>query len=208
MAGLVEKLGKLLGKAERDEAPLPRAARAAPLPPRPPPRPAGPVPAAAAWDAAEAGELETYFLEHAASEHAAAAALVERLSGRSWDASEDPLAARGLLWRDQSALPLLLSPAFVLRVSPPLAQSALAFVAAGLRARMGNAEAARACGAGARLARLLARLADDAERGALPDEAQAQSVPLADAALECLAEALTHHCGAEELQARSREACL
>jgi len=203
MAGLVGALGKLLAPSARDEAPAPRAARAAPLPPRPLPRAPGPAPSVApAWDAAEAGELETYFTEHADNEHAVAAALVERLTGRSWGAGEDPLAARGLLWRDASALPLLLSPALLLRVSPPLALSALAFLAAGVRARMGSAEAARACGAGSRLARLLARLADESERGTLPDEAQAQSVPLADAALECLADVLSHHCGADELQAR------
>lgn len=209
MAGLVGALGKLLAPSARDEAPAPRAARAAPLPPRPLPRAPGPAPSVApAWDAAEAGELETYFTEHADNEHAVAAALVERLTGRSWGAGEDPLAARGLLWRDASALPLLLSPALLLRVSPPLALSALAFLAAGVRARMGNAEAARACGAGSRLARLLARLADESERGTLPDEAQAQSVPLADAALECLADVLSHHCGADELQARRPVPCL
>ena len=194
-------LGKLLGKSERDDAPAPRAPRALPLPPRPLPRPAGPAPAVSPWDTAEAGELETYFSEHS-DEHATAAALVERLTGRVWGPGEDPLAARGLLWRDSTALPLLLSPALLLRVSPLLAQSALAFTSAGVRARLGNAEAARACGAGARLARLLERLSDDAERGALPDEAQAQSVPLADAALACLADVLAHHCGADELQVR------
>ncbi len=186
--------------AKRD-SPLAAAAPRAPaaLPSRPRAQRAGLALDTPAWDAA-ASEVASYFAVHAAAEHDAVAAVVERLAARAWASSEDPLAARGVAWRDGSALTLLLSPALLLRVSPPLALAVLHFVTAGVRARLGNAEAARASHAGVSLARLLSLLGDASF--ALPDDAQAQRLQLADAALECLGDVLAHHTGPEELQAR------
>jgi hypothetical protein len=199
---MLERLRDLLAKKESPRAPAPPRAPAQ-LPSRPRvQRAPGGAPATPPWDASAAAALAPYFSLHAACEHDAVCALVERLAARVWSPAEDPLAARGLLWRDAGALALMLSPSCLLRVSPGLAHALLDFITAGLRARLANEEAARAVGAGAGLARLLALLGD--ETFPLADEAQAQRLALADAALECLADVLAHHTGPEELQARAR----
>jgi hypothetical protein len=198
---MLDRLRDLLTKKESPRAPAPPRAPAQ-LPSRPRvQRPPGAAPATPPWDESAAASLAPYFALHAGCEHDAVCALVERLVARSWGPAEDPLAARGLLWRDAAAVRLLLSPSCLLRVSPTLAHALLDFLTAGVRARLANAEAARAAGAGASLARLLSLLGD--ERFPLPDEAQAQRLTLADAALECLADVLAHHTGPEELQARA-----
>ena len=138
------------------------------------------------WDAAGglADELEAYIVAADRREWDTVALLVERLTGAPFDR------CLGVPFAEPSAVPLLVSPLLLLRVSPPVSSFVLLqLFAQGVRSRTASACVCARAPLVASLVGLLSALVAG-EPPVPPHVAVAQ---LVDAALACLHEVLVHH---------------